>query len=122
MNRKITGHEFGGAGELLSIVTGDKPGAGGANHSYRIVDVDDDEKCLGEIDFQNGPVPENGVNGVTEGALLAVVADRLRSFQGGQFSCRENAIALTKIEEALHWMHARTQNRVRRDVEGKLEP
>jgi hypothetical protein len=68
--------------------------------------------------FQNGPINEVGVNGVTQEVLLSIVADRLRSFQSGPFSCRENAIALTKIEEALHWLQQRTLARMRRGVEG----
>ena len=70
------------------------------------------------IHFQNGTIPEAGYNGVTQEVLLAIVADRLRSFQAGPFSCRENALALTKIEEAQHWLQQRTLARMRRGVEG----
>jgi hypothetical protein len=72
--------------------------------------------------FQNGLIPEAGQNGVTQEALLAIVIDRLRSFQLGPFPCRENAIALTKCEEALMWLQKRTANRVRRGVEGANKP
>jgi hypothetical protein len=44
--------------------------------------------------------------------------DRLQSFQSGDFACRENALALTKLEEALHWLDHRTKDRQRRGVEG----
>jgi hypothetical protein len=50
--------------------------------------------------------------------LLAIVVDRMRDFQRGAYACRENAIALTKLEEAQHWLHARTRGRVARGVEG----
>jgi hypothetical protein len=50
--------------------------------------------------------------------LLAIVIDRLRSFQGSKFSCRENAIALTHCEEALMWLQRRTVARIKRGVEG----
>ena len=73
------------------------------------------------ISFQHGPVKEAGVNGISQEALLAVVLDRFRSFQRGPFSCRENAIVITKLEEAMMWMHKRTLDRVRRGVEGKHE-
>ena len=39
----------------------------------------------------------------------------------GDFACRENALALTKVEEALHWLNHRTADRQRRGVEGKNE-
>lgn len=68
--------------------------------------------------FQNGPIPECGVNGITQEVLLAIVADRLRSFQQGPFACKANACALTHIEEAQHWLQQRTIERMRRGVEG----
>lgn len=51
-------------------------------------------------------------------ALLAVVIDRLRGFQSGPYGCRENAVALTKIEEATMWLQKRTRDRMARGVEG----
>ena len=70
--------------------------------------------------FQNGPIAEGGVgvNGVTHEALLAILAHRLRGFQAGPYACRENALALTKIEEAQHWLQHRTRARMARGVEG----
>ncbi len=70
------------------------------------------------ISFQNGPIKEVGVNGVTHEALLAILIDRLRSFQAGPYSNRANAIALTKMEEALMWLQQRTRERIKRGVEG----
>ena len=70
------------------------------------------------IKFQYGPISEVGVNGITNEALLAIVIDRLRGFQTSRFSCRENALALTKLEEAMMWLHKRTLDRERRGVEG----
>lgn len=70
------------------------------------------------IEFQNGPIKEAGHNGVTGEALIAVVLDRLRRFQSGKYSARENALAITKLEEALHWLHHRTRARLARGVEG----
>ena len=70
------------------------------------------------VEFQNGPIKEVGVNGVTNEALLAIVIDRLQGFQKGQFQCRENAIALTHLEDAMHWLQHRTNERLKRGVEG----
>ena len=131
--RFLNDHKVNPANDTLSIAVVDEPGAGGAHHAYLISGADfdsnpgsataleyakatDTDGCV--VLFQNGPIPEAGVNGVTHEALLAIVADRLRSFQAGPFSCRENAIALTKIEEALHWLQQRTLARMRRGVEG----
>lgn len=131
MSRSITDHIVNPANDQLTITTQDAPGSGGANHLYRIEGfntqtnpVDPFISLYGKpgehatILFQNGPINEVGVNGVTHEALLAIVADRLRSFQSGPFSCRENALALTKIEEAMHWLQQRTIRRMRAGVEG----
>ena len=71
------------------------------------------------IRFQNGPIKENGINGLTNEALMTILQDRLRGFQSGPFSCRENAVALTKLDESLMWLHHRTASRQQRGVEGK---
>lgn len=119
--RKLTDHTVSGDQAVqLNIDVLDEPGAGNACHRYGInhkVDSDTTE-LLGHISFQNGPIKEAGVNGITQEALLAIIIDRLRGFQSGSFSCRENAIALTHCEEALMWLQRRTVERIKRGVEG----
>lgn len=100
----------------LTISVLDEPGQGGAHHEYAISSGD---TLLCKISFQNGPIKEFGVNGITQEVLLAVVIDRLRSFQAGPFSCRDNAVALTHCEDALMWLQRRTRDRIKRGVEGK---
>jgi len=105
---------------VVSVV--DDPGAGGACHKYRVESVQqkpgDPVAVFGFVDFQNGPVKERGVNGCHQEDLLVIVIDRLRCFQKGEFRCRENAVALTKIEEAIMWLNARTNRRMNQGVEG----
>lgn len=115
--RQIRDHVVNEVNDRITITVMDEPGAGGANHNYEV----DYEAGGVVIHFQNGPIPENGVNGVTQEVLLAIVIDRLRSFQAGPYSCRENAIALTKTEEALHWLQSRTRARMQRGVEGTMQ-
>lgn len=50
--------------------------------------------------------------------LVTIGLEQLKFFQG-KFPCRENAIMITKIEEALMWNDKRTADRIKRDVEGK---
>lgn len=120
--RTINEHKVNPANDRILIEVTDEPGAGGANHEYLVTLPPNDDPSKASkswnISFQNGPINENGINGLTQEVLLAIVADRLRSFQAGQFACRENALALTKIEEAQHWLHSRTLARMRRGVEG----
>jgi len=117
--RTVNYHRINPTNDTLDVQVVDEPGAGGANHEYRVVYKGDNTGWTQAISFQNGPINEVGVNGTTQEVLLAVVIDRLRSFQSGTFSCRENALALTKCEEALHWLQQRTLDRMRRGVEGK---
>lgn len=128
--REITEHAVNPANDTLKIRVLDQPGAGGANHWYVVTGYDyrtnpsvpDSVALMGDqtthILFQNGPINEAGVNGITQEVLLAIVADRLRSFQKGPYACKANACALTHIEEAMHWLQQRTLERMRRGVEG----
>lgn len=132
--RELTDHivEGSAVNENICITVTDEMGADGANHLYRMHwDITDELRVISGkplpvgaaeqevvIGFHNGPIKENGVNGVTHEAMLAVVIDRLRSFQSGPYSCRENSVALTKCEEALMWLQKRTRKRMARGVEG----
>ncbi|CAB4140312.1 hypothetical protein UFOVP669_24 [uncultured Caudovirales phage] len=117
--REITDHKVNPANDVIQVHATDEPGSGGANHVYSATWVDKDEALQERvIDFQNGPINEAGVNGLTHEVLLAIVADRLRSFQKGPFCNRYNALALTHIEEAQNWLNRRTVERMQRGVEG----
>lgn len=137
--REITSHRVNPANDKLTIQVLDEPGAGGACHLYRVAGFNpvanpsftsvegsyarfplEGEKAAYYCDimFQNGPIAEHGINGLTQEVLLAIVVDRLQSFQAGTFSCRENAVALTHLETAQLWLHKRTLDRVARGVEG----
>lgn len=99
----------------------DLPGPGNACHNYRVTTIpkkDQDTSVLCEVEFQKGPIKESGVNGCHNEDLIAIVIDRLEGFQSGEYKCRENALVLTKLEEALHWLRHRTQKRISRGVEG----
>jgi len=117
--RQITDHVVNPVNDRIAITVQDTPGAGGACHRYAVrwTDRSGDPGGL-DVRFQDGPIAEAGVNGITQEVLLAIVADRLRGFQAGGFACRENALALTKVEEALMWLHRRTRDRMQRGVEG----
>lgn len=120
--RSLTDHIVSGDQAVqLKINVIDEPGQGGASHEYAISwagPVVGGPDSFTEVKFQNGPIKEHGVNGITQEALLAIVIDRLRSFQAGPFSCRDNAVALTHCEEALMWLQRRTLERIKRGVEG----
>jgi len=76
------------------------------------------QDVLKTIHFQEGPIKESGVNGVMNEDLIAMVICRLEHFNQSDFRCRENAMAITKLEEALLWLRKRTMGREHRGVEG----
>ena len=126
--RTITDHivEGDSANHQLTITVTDEPGAGGANHEYEIECLTDGagkwpSPGVCEIYFQKGPIKEFGVNGVTQEALLAIVIDRLRSFQAGPFACGWNAEALEDCEHALFMLQTRTRQRIERGLEGTYQ-
>ena len=127
--RELTSHKVNGLNEALKIQVLDEPGPGNACHRYQIEWREVAEPARAEparrlfhgtvhINFQNGPIGEAGVNGISNEALLAIVEDRLLGFQSAVYACRENEIALTKLQECLMWLHARTRDRLVRGVEG----
>lgn len=98
------------------LATTDISEVGGVHH-YAVVESKNGT-ILSEVRFQNGPVKEAGINGVHNEDLLLMVLNRLQHFQDGPFACRENALAITKIEEAVMWLRKRTLDRQVRGVEG----
>jgi len=91
----------------------DEPGSGGANHLYNITGFnsasnpsDPWTKRHGQptehstVLFQNGPINEVGVNGVTHEALLAILIDRMEGFQKGPYASTDNQEALEAMRVA----------------------
>lgn len=128
-HRTVTEHQSDECNRGLTITVCDPPGAGGASHLYLIEGMDASQNpavdhvpahgpSAGAIIFQNGPVLESGANGLTHEALLAVVIDRLRSFQAGPYACAENARALLHCQAALGALGQRSAGRAARGVEG----
>lgn len=93
-------------------------GPGGGYHSYTVMDADG-TKVVAQIEFQKGARNDpNARHGVLDADLLEIVRDRLTAFNKGEFATRENACAITHIEEALMWMAKRADDRAERGVLG----
>jgi len=108
-----------GAERFTSVYAVDQPGAGGASHEYVI--LTGISETVGNIKFQKGPVKQTETNGCFIEDLIVICMDRLEGFQDGDFPCRENALALTKLEDALKVLDERTKDRQERGVEGKFK-
>lgn len=77
------------------------------------------------IEWQNGPLGRGAErkepNGAFVETVISAALQRIEWYQtasDGKFKCRENAIAITKLEEALLWLDKRTRERETRGVEG----
>jgi len=110
--------------KLNRVFAEDEPGNGGACHEYAINwDADNNGYISSQgIKFQNGARKDRkSAHGVLDTDLLEIVRDRLKCFQAGPYSSRENACALTHIEEALMWLNRRVEDRIERNVLGSNE-
>lgn len=128
--RQIMSHKVNGLNELIEVQVLDEPGNGGACHRYRVcvpmlnpVEAHVEEnsrraRTYCDINFQDGPIAEAGVNGISNEALLAVIEDRLAGFQSGPYATVDGGLALSHIRAAIERLHKRTKERVARGVEG----
>jgi hypothetical protein len=80
-----------------------------------------EKKMYINIKFQDGPIGEVGVNGCQVEDVIYALVERLTGFQKAM-PCRENALAITKLEEARMWLDERTRKRREQGVEGKNLP
>ena len=88
------------------------------NAPHHFIVVDEADRILTRVDFQEGPVKETDINGVFMPDLIGMIICRLEHFQRSEYACRENALAITKLEESLMWLRKRTNDREARGVEG----
>jgi hypothetical protein len=117
--RELTSHKVTGVNDGITLTVRDEPGQGGACHEYTAEwSQKDGGRQLYLIKFQNGTLPEVGVNGVTHEVLLAILIDRLEGFQRGPFACAANQKALDHLREAQEALLSRTRERAARGVEG----
>jgi len=75
-----------------------------------------------DIEWQYGQLGPADTRGSPNGAFVETVISaalqRLQFYNNSEFRCRENSLAITHLEEALHWLEARTKDREKRNVEG----
>ena len=74
------------------------------------------------IKWQNGPLgrDEDRIqpNGAFVETVIAAALQRIEYYNTTKFNCRENSLAITKLQEALHWLNSRTNRRECEGVEG----
>lgn len=96
-----------------------------APHNYVIYNNNkrkpEDKSLLGVVHFQEGALKETKQNGIFNEDLIGIVIHRLECFQKSKYNCRENKLAIEKLEEALCFLRQRTEKRRNRGVLGRHE-
>ena len=82
----------------------------------RPIFISDDTNQI-SFQIQNKPIKEVGQNGCQVDTIIETAKIIIEGLNR-QFPCRENAIAITKLEEALMWLERRTTNRIKMGIEG----
>lgn len=118
MRREITTHSGNTLNDHLAVEAIGEPGPGGACQHYHVSPPTGRLTCL---KFQQGN-PMDGINGISNEALAAVLIDRLQGFQLGPFACVDNERALNYFQAGLSALKARSKGRVDRGVEGTQQP
>ncbi|ORE91015.1 hypothetical protein [Aurantimonas sp. 22II-16-19i] len=110
---KIDGHKIHPVSKMIDVATAGRKGASHAHAAYKVTLPDGTEIILS---FQTGQRGAGEANGLTNEILLAIVADRLRAFQGGPYACMENDHILMHVEEALNFSMVRANARAAPDL------
>lgn len=94
-------------------------------HTYELSNFENKEKAGQILQFiHKVPAAEGSTelvtvsDGTTNEEVLEALIDRLQTLNA-KFPCRENSIVLTHLDSALLWLHKRTNDRLKRGVEGK---
>lgn len=83
----------------------------------RRICVNHDENSIA-FKIQDGPIKEFGHNGCQVDTMIEVSKIIIEGLNK-KFPCRENALAITKLDEALMWLDKRRKDRIFRGVEGE---
>lgn len=85
-------------------------------------DTDGGEKFALYVRWQDGIVGEHGQNGAFVEDVIEAARQRIQFFNSNpRFRCRENSLAITKLEEALQWLDWRTRERLLQNVENTYD-
>ena len=96
-----------------------------AGHTYELANFENKESEGQKLQFiHKEPISEGSSelktisDGTTNEEVLEALINRM-NFLNGKFPCRENSIVITHLETALLWLEKRTNDRLKRNVEGK---
>ena len=85
-------------------------------HPNKYINISKEDNTI-SFKIQEGPIKEVGVNGCQVDDMIQVSRTIIESLNQN-YSCRENSLVMTKLDEALLWLSARKNDRLKRGVEG----
>lgn len=88
-----------------------------APHHFQVRNTETSE-VIGEVHFQEGPIKEVGINGISNEDAILMVITRLESFQQTEYACKENEEAISHLMQAINALRARTNRRKDAGTEG----
>ena len=98
-----------------------------AGHTYELSNFEKKDEKGQVLQFiHKEPITEGSTelktisDGTTNEEVLEALINRM-NFLNRKFPCRENSIVITHLETALLWLEKRTNDRIKRNVEGKNE-
>ena len=91
-----------------------------APHHFKVRNVQTDEVVC-EVNFQEGPIKENGINGCSNEDAALMIIKRIEGWQESEYACEENAEALEYFYKGIEALRRRTNKRAARGVEGTSE-
>jgi len=97
-----------------------------SNHKYFLIPTENPDEKIDNysdlsqvIKFQEGPINEVGINGITEASLISVLIDRFEYFQKNtKLPCDENETILDNLYHSLFMINKRTEDRIQKNIEG----
>lgn len=93
-------------------------------HTYELANFENKDQPGQVLQFIHKQPKEEGStelttvsDGTTNEEVIEILIDRLTYLQS-KFPCKENACAITHLQEGLMWLEKRTRDRTKRGVEG----
>jgi hypothetical protein len=80
------------------------------------IEINDKHNAI-TFKIQNQPIKIAGINGCQVDTIIETAKIIIEELNR-RFPCRENSIAITKLDECLMWLNKRKADREKRNVEG----